>query len=165
MTDWPQAAVYDVTLAYPGTFPQNETDLLSGVLPESVRFHVRRYSVASDIPVESAELERWLRSRWDEKDDRISRFVSAGGEFSGEDLTSASRPQPGLSDWIHVYYGLSVAFWLAFDFFVIVVLLSCTPVCWLFIAVGAFFIFMGSKYGGFELFQAQYTSSRVLKTE
>lgn len=158
--DWPKAAVYDVTLAYPGIYPQNESQLVAGVLPESVQFHIKRYSVANDLPTEPADVERWLRCRWDEKNNRLESTQTAGEPLSAAQCSA-------LSDWIHIYYRLSVAFWLAFDLFVLVVLLSCSAVSWLLLVISVFFVYVGLQRGGFELVQAHYVSSHAssVKTE
>ena len=35
-------AVYDVTIAYPGQKPTNENDILNGLFPDEVHFHIKR---------------------------------------------------------------------------------------------------------------------------
>lgn len=38
-------AVYDLTIGYPDLLPQSEMDVLRGVFPKSVHFHIKRQVV------------------------------------------------------------------------------------------------------------------------
>ena len=153
VTDWPTAAVYDVTLSYRGTFPQKESDLISGILPQSVCFHIRRYSAVSDIPVELTDIDSWLRDRWNEKDQRIGQLlaVEEGNKFDDEVVSR-------MPDKLRVYQGLSIAIWLVYIVLFVVVLCSYSAIYFLIVPVVIFYIYVGAKRGGFELLQAKYTS-------
>lgn len=41
-TDKQLDAIYDLSVGYPGTLPQNEFDVLRGKFPEEVHFHIKR---------------------------------------------------------------------------------------------------------------------------
>jgi len=154
---WPAAAVYDVTIAYPGSFPQTERQLVAGNLPDGVNFHVKRYLLANDVPDSSADAETWLRSRWNEKDLRIEQFHSSrGGVFVGEPLQASTD----ITEWVPIYYCLSAAFWLVFMLLMVVVYAMNSTMWWLSVAVGVFFVIMSRCYGGFEYFQAKYALSK-----
>lgn len=60
----------DVTIAYQGDFPQKEIDVLRGVLPQVVYFHIKRYNI-NEIPMDNEKIDRWLQQCWDEKEDRL----------------------------------------------------------------------------------------------
>jgi len=156
---WPGAAVYDVTVAYPGSFPQTETQLIAGSLPEGISFHIKRYLLDMDIPDSCPGVETWLRSRWDEKERRIEQFHSSRGRFVGEALQTAA----GLTEWLPVYYCLSIAFWLVFMLLMVVIYAMNSLIWWLSIAVCVFFVVMGCCYSGFEHFQAKYLLLRETK--
>jgi len=97
-----------------------------------------------------------LRSRWDEKETRIEQFHSSYGCFVGEPLQAAA----GLTEWVPVYYYLSIAFWLVFMLLMVVIYAFCSMMWWLSIAVSVFFVVMGYRYNGFEYFQAKYLLSQ-----
>jgi len=152
--------VYDVTIAYPGSFPQTESQLVTGSLPDGVSFHIKRYKLSADIPDSSAGVEMWLRSRWDEKEQCIERFHSSSDHVIGEPL----QAQTISAEWVPIYYYLSMAFWLVFMLLVIVIYMVSSVVWWLSFAVSVFFVVMSSCYGGFEYFQAKYLLSQKNKT-
>jgi len=153
---WPGAAVYDVTIAYPGSFPQTESQLIAGSLPDSVSFYIKRYLLDSDVPDSSSGVETWLRSRWDEKETRIEQFHSSNGRYVGEPLQATA----GLTEWLPIYYYLSMAFWLVFMLLMAVMYAMNSMIWWLSGAVIVFFVVMGCRYSGFEHFQAKYSLSR-----
>jgi len=99
-------------------------------------------------------VETWLRSRWDEKEKRIEQFHSACGRFVGESLQATS----GLTEWLPVYYYLSMAFWLVFVLLMLVIYSMNSTMWWISIALSVFFVVMGCRYSGFEYFQAKYSS-------
>lgn len=66
-------AVYDMTIAYPDVLPKTEIDVIKGIIPKEVHFHVNKYD-DKDIPQELEGLEKWLRDRWTEKDERLKEF-------------------------------------------------------------------------------------------
>ncbi|CAF3924140.1 unnamed protein product, partial [Rotaria magnacalcarata] len=63
----------DVTIGYEGDFPITEFDLLKGVFPSVVHFHVKRYSI-NDLPQEDEKIGEWLQNCWDEKENRLKKF-------------------------------------------------------------------------------------------
>jgi len=73
-------AVYDVTIAYPGTRPQSEASLLRGDLPEQVNLHVMRHP-RSSLPSTFVGMEKWLEERWRIKEASLSSFYSKGMDF------------------------------------------------------------------------------------
>jgi len=145
-----------VTIAYPGSFPQTERQLVAGNLPDGVSFHIKRYLLGSDVPESSSGVETWLRSRWDEKEKRIEQFHLSCSRFVGEPLQAPI----GLTEWVPVYYYLSIAFWLVFMLLMVVVYAANSTMWWLSIAVSVFFVIMGYHYNGFEYFQAKYSRSQ-----
>ena len=76
VSEWPDAAVYDVTVAYSTrSFPQTELDILSGLFPSSVHFDVRRYALAL-LPDEPALIDAWCRALWASKERRLHAFCA-----------------------------------------------------------------------------------------
>jgi len=100
-------------------------------------------------------METWLRSRWDEKEGRIERFHSSRGHFVGE----AVQATTGLTEWLPVYYYLSMAFWLVFMLLMVIIYAMNSMVWWLSAVVSVFFVVMGRYCNGFEYFQAKYSLS------
>ena len=74
-------AVYDMTIAYPDVFPKTELDIIkTGIIPKEVHFHINKYD-DKEIPQEQDELEKWLRDRWTEKEERLKEFYRHGNMF------------------------------------------------------------------------------------
>lgn len=68
-------AVYDLTVAYPDVLPKTEVDLVKGFIPKEVHFHVKKYD-DEEVPQEQDGLEKWLRDRWTEKEERLKNFYT-----------------------------------------------------------------------------------------
>ncbi|XP_072152732.1 lysocardiolipin acyltransferase 1 [Bemisia tabaci] len=68
-------ALYDITVAYPHTYPQNELDLFRGKFPEEVHFHIQRYS-EQDLPQEESQQVEWLKKSWMQKEESLNQFYS-----------------------------------------------------------------------------------------
>jgi hypothetical protein len=62
--------VDDITIGYEGNFPVTELDLLKGHLPKIVHFDVKRYNI-NEIPKEDEQIDQWLKTCWDEKENRL----------------------------------------------------------------------------------------------
>jgi len=83
-------AVYDVTIAYPGTKPQSEVTLLSGDMPEQVNIHFVRHPLSS-LPSTYIGLEKWLEERWRDKELALNSFYTKNTTFPA---LSHSQLQP-----------------------------------------------------------------------
>lgn len=70
-TDKHVDCVYDVTVAYPDSVPENGSDIVFGRLPSVVHFHVKRHA----LPAHD-QLGTWLTDRWTEKEAALTRFYS-----------------------------------------------------------------------------------------
>jgi len=116
---------------------------------------VKRYQLGTDVPDSSPGVETWLRSRWEEKERRIEQFHSSHGHFVGE----SPQASTGLTEWIPVYYYLSMAFWIVFMLLMVVIYAVNVMMWWLSVAVIVFFVLMGYRFNGFELYQAKYSLS------
>ncbi|XP_049793655.1 lysocardiolipin acyltransferase 1-like [Schistocerca nitens] len=86
-------AVYDMTVGYPCSVPQQETDLLKGNFPHEVHFHVKRYPI-SDLPTGDPELRQWLSRVWQNKENLLRDFYTRGGSFSRATTPVGTSP-PG----------------------------------------------------------------------
>ena len=65
-------AIDDVTIAYDGKFPITELDLLKGLFPKTVHFHVKRHKL-NEIPQDEQQIGDWLRKCWDDKENRLKK--------------------------------------------------------------------------------------------
>ncbi len=68
-------AVYDLTIAYEEGIP-TLGQYISGAV-ERVHLHVRRYPMEV-LPEDPEDLARWLRARFEEKDDLLETFLTTG---------------------------------------------------------------------------------------
>lgn len=65
-------AVDDITIGYEGKFAVTELDLLKGYFPKAIHFYVKRYDV-NEIPEDEEGAANWLKTVWDEKEDRLRK--------------------------------------------------------------------------------------------
>ena len=49
-----------------------ELDLLKGYFPKAIHFYVKRYDV-NEIPEDEEGAANWLKTVWDEKEDRLRK--------------------------------------------------------------------------------------------
>lgn len=68
-------AVYDISVGYPDVLPKTEIDAWNGIYPKEVNFHIRSYE-DKDIPKDEEGMKDWLKSRWQEKEDRLREFYT-----------------------------------------------------------------------------------------
>jgi lysocardiolipin and lysophospholipid acyltransferase len=87
--------VHDVTIAYRGPIPQREGALVSGATPTEVHVMSRAYS-ADAIPGDAAGAERWLLTRFAEKEASLRDFCTGGGPLRQADaLREVTEGAPG----------------------------------------------------------------------
>ncbi|CAF0790157.1 unnamed protein product [Rotaria sordida] len=105
--------VDDVTIAYEGNFPVTELDLLKGVVPKVVHFHVKRYPI-NDLPQEDEKIGQWLQDCWNEKENRLKEFYtknqfdSSSKRFNNQEIESYVRFQRRLA---LILWILFILFW------------------------------------------------------
>lgn len=82
-------AIYDITLGYSDNIPQTEYDVLCGVFPQKVHFHVRRYPV-NVLPADEKSAEQWLQEKWKIKEQLLVEFYKNENKksFSSADTTT-----------------------------------------------------------------------------
>ena len=81
-------AIYDITVGYPDILAKTEADMfMNRKIPREIHYHIKRFD-ASSIPESDEGIEKWLRGRWDEKEERLHSFY-AHRQF--RDLSTDSR--------------------------------------------------------------------------
>ena len=76
LRDYKIDTVHDVTVGYPDIFAPTEKELvLEGRVPREIHYHVKSYS-ASSLPVTDDGLDKWIRQRWLEKEERLRVFYA-----------------------------------------------------------------------------------------
>ena len=66
-------AIYDITLAYTGSMPQNETDVILGRLPSEVHLNVRRHE-SLQLRKDDEALGSWLKASFRQKESSLRSF-------------------------------------------------------------------------------------------
>ncbi|KAF4529101.1 hypothetical protein B566_EDAN013669, partial [Ephemera danica] len=107
-------AVYDMTIAYPGTVSQSELEMLKGKFPEEVHFRITRHPVES-LPMDDTGCRQWLNGIWAEKEESLKDFY-AKSHFP-DDLPRLHERSKGsrITNTLH----LSILAWTSLIFFVI----------------------------------------------
>jgi len=75
MRDGGLDAVYDMTIAYPDMLPKDPDDVVGGVMPREVHYHIVKYN-NEDVPQDNKNLMKWITERWGEKEARLERFYT-----------------------------------------------------------------------------------------
>lgn len=141
-------AVYDVTVGYPGNFPESEKEFIMGNVPTEVHFHLKRYPIR-ELPKSEEGLRDWCCQRWAEKEKRLRQFYSDKIFMSQEVITSETRQEPKL------LLILSLIYWsLVMAVSLYLVYLYTLPKL-IFLAKFIFILVM-ERIGGFEKFQIDY---------
>jgi len=144
-------AVYDMTIGYPEHMPRGEKDILLGIFPQQVHFHIRRYLI-SDIPLNTEkEFGIWLQQRWDEKEKLLTQFYK----------TKSFSPDSICIERVSLYKSLHYfIFWAFFLYFFWYWILTYWFTKWY--LLGAVLIWAGlTKLGGVEVFEAEMGLRRL----
>ena len=60
--------MYDVTIGYPDALPKTEVEIVKGIMPREIHFHIKSYD-DRDLPRDDKQLGQWCRDRWAEKEE------------------------------------------------------------------------------------------------
>jgi len=125
--------------------PRGEKDILLGIFPQQVHFHIRRYLI-SDIPLNTEkEFGIWLQQRWDEKEKLLTQFYK----------TKSFSPDSICIKRISLYKSLHyIIFWAFFLYFFWYWILTYWFTKWY--LLGTVLIWAAlTKLGGVEVFEAE----------
>ena len=64
---WSNVTIYDVTISFDSTPPQNENEIIKGILPKKVFFHIKKYN-SSELPRSKEDLTKWCKQLWAKKE-------------------------------------------------------------------------------------------------
>ena len=162
-------AVYDISVAYPTTYPTSELQLFAGTVPESVHFHITRYATSS-LPHTEEGLQVWCQDRWVEKEACLKQFYvdkQFNATPSSRSINDIELMKKKLGNNVEqnnnnneqcmptLLYMLAVSFMCIFIPVTIVVLYVSWAARIFALAQIGFYIAMTSQ-GGFERFQSLY---------
>lgn len=107
-------AVDDVTIGYEGKFAENELDLLKGYIPKAVHCHVKRYNI-NEIPQDDEDIANWLKTIWDEKENRLKKFYTEY-KFDGLPIEFCNSNKQ-LGSIVRRQRRLALLFWILYSLF------------------------------------------------
>lgn len=99
-------AVYDVTLLYPDKVPQTEKEVLSGNIPEEVKFHIKRYAT-KDLPTNQDDLKIFLERLWENKEEKLREYNATKAFYPGSKVIKRDHPMELM---------ISLIFWTVLPF-------------------------------------------------
>lgn len=155
---WNKVTIYDVTIAYSSTFPQNERELVSGHLPGKVHFHVRRYP-PSEYPSTPEGLASWCHDRWVAKEKLLEYFYANGrfGNDSGELIEQPEVSRTWLQKmWLEICLYTVTIVWLSGSAFAVIAFMWWPFVRFVFISQTLMFAYLWYRGSGFEIVQTSY---------
>jgi len=152
--------VYDLTIGYQDTIPQNESAIFKG-FPNECHVHLRRYSI-EDLPSDQEALGEWLRTIWYQKDERLDRFYQ-NKKFEQE------QGQPEISKRLPLYTAQEINSFMVLQAFV-----------WIVVCIVSFYYFMNNYvvfwytifswiamtvitlfFGGLDMLEIGYWENRI----
>lgn len=140
-------AVYDLTIAYTGVVPQNETCLLTGALPREIHVHVRRHPAAS-MPEDELRVRDWATDRWVEKEQALRGFYIDNKTLTGQPRPPAMPGTP-MGALAHVRCLLFFASYCIFFYIMYVLHANCWYIKWWTLFCSVFMIIL-TKLGGLD---------------
>ena len=151
-------AIYDVSIAYPGEFPQNEAELTSGKSPSDVHFLIKRHPVAS-LPTTDEGLNEWCSERWAEKEKCLENFYRCksftDGDVPNSDGNLHSTEKNNNSGEPPATLYIAFVFWTIVVVIMTGLLIVSSLARWYAVILTTFHLFMCWR-GGFELFQVDW---------
>lgn len=138
-------SVVDITVAYTGNIPQNESDIAAGRWPDEIHFDVKMFPV-NTLPVhDEHQMEQWLQERWRLKEDLLTDF------YQHNKFKHRYTTLPGDHCTLHLL--LVLIMWSVFNIFVLY-LLSTSWLLWLLLTTGTVtFLYVSHSYKGVEQFE------------
>lgn len=138
----------DITIAYPCTIPQNESDLFYGNFPSEIHFLAETHP-NSTIPSHKDDLDNWCKERWNRKEKILQEFYEKKS-FGPEALQLQSNES--LIGSLYVYALIAwISLKLAIAYF-----LWTYPLLWLYVVLCTVFYTGVSKFTkGFNILIAQ----------
>lgn len=130
--------VLDITIAYPGTIPQNESDIIRGNFPSEIHFLVNRFP-NSKIPSHKDDLDNWCKERWNKKEMTLKQFYDKKS-FQQDEFQLNSNES--LVNSLFLYAWVS---WFALKL-AIAYILWFYPVWWWYVAACTVFYCVVSKF-------------------
>ena len=125
--------VVDVSIAYVGPIPQNESDMLGGNWPREIHFHVKQVP-PSELPEDEGGLEEWVKQQWDAKERQLERFY-ADKKFTGTYMREEDMNRTRLQMISLLVYW--VVFFIVYSYFLYFYL---SFVCWYLGLTTVFFV-------------------------
>uniref|UniRef100_A0A7E4VIT4 PlsC domain-containing protein n=1 Tax=Panagrellus redivivus TaxID=6233 RepID=A0A7E4VIT4_PANRE len=165
-------AVYDVTIAYPDEIVASEIDLFKkGVLPSSVHFDVKAYSLDEILTPEQMEVDKkdpvdtakWMNELWAAKEERLKKFYTA--EEGKKELEPSGARFVWPVETNEPGYLIAFATWVTFILLAIYLLIFFWPTKYYFLAVVIAFVVLGRLRGGMEFLIAELFFGRRLFLE
>lgn len=135
-------SIVDITVAYTGDVPQNESDIVAGRWPSEIHFDVEMFSV-SKLPIhDEHQMEQWLQERWRLKEDLLRDF------YQHKKFKHTYTTLPGDHCGSHLLLVLII--WSVYNLFVLYLMFT-SWIIWLLLATGTVtFLFVSYYYNGVE---------------
>jgi len=146
--------VYDLTIGYIDTIPQNESAIFKG-FPKEFHVHLERYPI-ENLPENDKDLEKWLSDRWYEKDSRLEQFYK-NGKFT-QRIGTTHKPLHS-PDSIKTFSQLQAIFWFILLIIVIYLFTEYSVFFW-FTVISWIVLQVISVYSGLEIIEMKLWSHK-----
>ena len=141
-------SVVDITIAYKGNVPQNESDIAAGRWPDEIHFDVKMFPV-NELPVnDEHQMEQWLQERWRLKEELLGDFYQHN-KFKHKYTTLPRDHCTG-----HLF--LVLLTWTMYNICVLYLMFT-SWFLWLLLATGTItFVIISHRYNGVEQLECNF---------
>ncbi|CAG8447920.1 10894_t:CDS:2 [Scutellospora calospora] len=115
--------IYDLTIGFDGItkgqYPDHVYNLkgiyFTGISPNNVHMHIRRYAIA-EIPDDKDKFTEWLRQRWIEKDALMETFYAKGRFPTAESPKILPIRLRSINEIAYIWYFVIPLVWVIWNF-------------------------------------------------
>ena len=138
-------SVVDITIAYPHSIPQKESDIVRGNFPSEIHLYIDTFP-KEDIPDNKDDLDRWCTNRWKIKEEFLSNFYEKKTVPDYQEREHLCN-----EDLITSIIFVTFALWTFLEILFFLVLWYF-PILWLYIIICTIFYYCVCKFtSGFGL--------------
>lgn len=142
--------IVDVTVSYPRTILQNETDLVTGNIPREVVFTIHSYEI-DEVPTDNeSRLIRWLEDRWKEKEEFLKCFYITKDYNWSTGYTEQQNTEMDRDTKLHLVGG--ILFWALFSVLALYFLVFSSTCRITYIVALVLYVVLGTIIGFDRLF-------------
>jgi len=129
-------AIYDITTAYSGNIPQEESAAFTGAMPPMTHYLIQRFEI-SEV---KKDAETWLRRQWVTKERNLENFYNNNNTFLSQSEPSVHQPSERIFPQLVQIITFAIWCWFCFscylNFYNVLPIFTVATVLFVFILQG-----------------------------